>query len=144
MKTSAAGLAALAAREGGRLTAYKDVRGIMTIGIGHTSAAGPPVPRKGMTLTQDSMMALFAADIVQYEDAVNKSVTRFVLTQNEFDACVSLCYNIGVNGFSGSSVVHFLNAGNKTAAADAFRMWERPAVLKARREAERAQFLKGA
>jgi lysozyme len=140
MKTSEAGLAALAQREGGRLKAYRDVRGIWTIGIGHTAAAGPPKPQSGMTLTQESMMALFAVDIVQYENAVNAAV-KVPLTQHQFDACVSLCYNIGVNGFMGSTVVHMLNTNNIASAANAFRMWETPAVLKARREAERAQFL---
>lgn len=140
MKTSQAGLDALAQREGWRLKAYQDVRGIWTIGIGHTAAAGPPKPQRGMTLTQQSMMDLFAVDIVQYENAVNAAV-KVPLTQHQFDACVSLCYNIGVNGFTGSTVVHMLNANQPAAAANAFRMWETPTVLKARREAERTQFL---
>lgn len=140
MKTSPAGLQALATREGSRLKAYQDQRGIWTIGVGHTAAAGLPHPVKGMMLTQESMLALFAVDIVQYEDAVNKAV-KVLLTQHQFDACVSLCYNIGMNGFTGSTVVHMLNSNQPTAAANAFRMWETPKSLKARREAERTQFL---
>lgn len=140
MKTSPAGLDALKQREGGVLSAYRDIRGIWTIGIGHTAAAGPPIPKKGMMLTPDSMMRLFAADVVPYEDAVNACV-KTVLTQNQFDACVSLCYNIGVHGFTGSTVVHMLNLGNVQGAADAFRMWSQPRALVGRREAERTQFL---
>lgn len=149
MKTSSAGLSALIGREAfpkndpRRLKSYQDIVGVWTIGIGHTAAAGLPHPCAGMTLTEDSMAKLFATDIVQYENAVNDAV-KIKLTQNEFDACVSLCFNIGGNGFAGSSVVRDLNAGNMAAAANAFLMWEKPPALKSRREAERAQFLKAA
>jgi lysozyme len=54
---------------------------------------------------------------------------------------VSLCFNIGVNGFAGSSVARDLNAGNVQAAADAFLLWDHPEELLGRRKVERAQFL---
>jgi len=51
MKTSATGRLALMQREGVRLHAYQDERGIVTIGVGHTAYAGAPVPYLGMTIT---------------------------------------------------------------------------------------------
>ena len=140
MDISPAGLAALAAREGVRTKAYRDTRGIWTIGVGHTAAAGEPHPHEGMTLTQQQVMELFRNDLKQYVKAVNEAV-KVTSTQNQFDAMVSLCFNIGPNGFAHSSVVRDLNAGQIHAAAEAFMLWDRPAVLRRRREAERQQFL---
>ena len=73
---------------------------------------------------------------------MNRAVTVPV-TVNQFDACVSLAFNIGATGFAGSTVVHKLNAGDIGGAADAFLMWMRPPELRQRRDGERTQFLKG-
>jgi lysozyme len=136
---SASGQVALEAREGCRLIAYHDQRGILTIGIGHTSMAGAPTVTAGMTITRTEASAIFARDLKPFVAAVNRSLRRRV-SQNQFDACVSLCYNIGEGGFAGSSVVKQINLGNMAAAARDFLMWDHPASLAARREAERAQF----
>ena len=138
---SAAGRAALMAREGCRLSAYRDSVGVPTIGVGHTGRAGPPPVAPGMTITRSEAEAIFAADLAPFEAAVAAAVPAS-LTANQFDACVSLAFNIGVHGFVGSTVVHKLDAGDHTGAADAFLMWVRPPELAARRRAERAQFLR--
>lgn len=140
MKMSDRGRAALIQREGVRLKAYRDSVGILTIGVGHTSMAGPPRVTPGLTITRAECDAIFARDLVKYERTVNAAVTVPV-SQNAFDAMVSLCYNIGQGGFAKSSVVRRLNAGDKHGAADAFLMWVHPAALRGRREAERKQFL---
>lgn len=140
MDISAAGVAALAGREGIRTLAYRDSVGVWTIGCGHTAAAGPPKPCEGMEITHQQVLDLFHADLKQYVAAVNNAV-KVPCTQNQFDAMVSLCFNIGVNGFSHSSVVRDLNAGQSRAAAQAFLMWDHPPELIGRRRAERTQFL---
>jgi lysozyme len=98
-----------------------------------------------MTITQAQADAVFEADLAPFEAAVNKAVTR-PMTQNQFDACVSLAFNIGAAGFATSTVVRKLNAGDTAGAADAFRLWNKAGgqILQGlvnRREAERAQFL---
>jgi hypothetical protein len=65
--TSAIGLAALIGREARKLRAYLDSVGIWSIGIGHTAAAGAPIPYRGLTITLAECDAIFARDIVQYE-----------------------------------------------------------------------------
>lgn len=140
MKTSPAGRAAIEQREGFELRAYRDQRGIPTIGVGHTSMAGPPHVYIGLMLTKAEVDQVLSRDLVQFEDAVNRDVHP-AMTQNEFDALVSLAFNIGVHGFTGSAVVHFLNAGDRAAAAKAFLNWEHPSSLRARREGEMRQFL---
>jgi lysozyme len=136
LKISAAGIAAISQREGVRTRAYQDVRGIWTIGVGHT---GPEV-HAGLVWTMAQVDAALAKDLGWAEAAVNEDITH-PLTQNQFDALVSLTYNIGAAGFAGSSVRRQLNLGNVQVAADDFLMWEKPAVLRARREGERRQFL---
>lgn len=96
-----------------------------------------------MTVTRGEAEDIFARDLAPFEAAVNGAATVPV-TQDQFDALVSLAFNIGAHGFAGSTVVHKLNLGDLAGAADAFLMWVHPPELRARREAERAQFLGGA
>lgn len=56
--------------EGVVLRAYPDPVGILTVGIGHTSAAGPPRVVPGMTITRAEALSIFARDIVRYEARV--------------------------------------------------------------------------
>ena len=140
MKTSASGRAAIEQREGRRLSAYRDSRGIWTIGVGHAATGLPPVPHAGMTITEAECDALLAADLAPVETVINMAVT-VPIGQNEFDALASLGFNIGVGGLRRSTVVKRLNLGDIAAAADAFMDWCKPAVLIARRRAERQQFL---
>ena len=141
MTTSPAGRQAIMAREGVRLNAYKDTRGIPTIGVGHTTAGGPPPVYMGMAISKAEADAILAADLATFEAAVNRAVKK-AISQNAFDACVSLAFNIGAGGFVGSSVVRQINAGNMQAAADDFLLWDHPPELLGRRKGERAQFLR--
>lgn len=143
MMISAKGLGLLMSREGIRLHAYRDVRRIWTIGVGHTSMAGPPKVWPWSSLTLSQAQGLFAKDVQPYELAVSRTLKRTV-TQNQFDACVSLCYNIGPGGFAGSSIAKELNLGHIDVAANDFLLFDHPAELVERRRDERAQFLEGA
>src|SRR5271166_2015472 len=145
-KTSALGVQAIAQREGRVLHSYRDTRGILTIGVGHTSAAGPPVVVEGMVITAAECDDILSRDLAKFEDAVNAAlktpIAQNKLSQNAFDACVSLAFNIGAPGFIGSSVVRDINNGDMDAAADAFLLWDHPPELLGRRKGEQAQFLR--
>ncbi|SDR00098.1 lysozyme [Rhizobiales bacterium GAS113] len=142
MRTSAPGRAAIEQREGLKLHAYQDssLARVWTIGYGHTSMAGAPHVFPGMVITQQTADETLSHDLNMWEAIVNRYIRR-AATQNQFDAMVSLCHNIGGGGFAGSSVVRQFNAGNVQAAADDFLMWEHPANLVGRRVSERKQFL---
>ncbi|ECP0043496.1 lysozyme [Salmonella enterica] len=144
MKISGSGLAALKREEGCKLTAYTDSRGVWTIGTGHTGKVDGITVHKGMTITQDTADRLLRDDLSWVECCIAERVT-VPLSQNQHDALCSLIFNIGANAFIGSSVRRYLNAGNYTAAADAFLKWSRagsnPTILAPRRGRERAMFL---
>ncbi|SCU95514.1 Lysozyme [Cupriavidus necator] len=90
MKTSQNGLAVIKYFESCRLAAYLDSIGIPTIGWGHT---GPDV-RLGMTITQARADAQLVADLAEHERIVSSAVA-VSLTQGQFDALVSFCFNVG-------------------------------------------------
>lgn len=140
MKTSAAGRALITQREGRRLATYRDSKGILTIGVGHTGRMSPPPVTAGMTIGDAQCDAMLATDLVPVEAAINAAV-KVPIAQNEFDALASLGFNIGVRALQRATVLRRLNLGDIAGAATAFMMWDHPAVLEGRRQAERAQFL---
>ncbi|WP_157926073.1 MULTISPECIES: lysozyme [Methylosinus] len=137
---SADGRATLIQREGFRTKAYRDSVGGWTIGVGHTSAAGEPKVTSGLVITKAQVDEILSRDLGQYEAAVSSAV-RAPLTQGQFDALVSFCFNIGVGGFTKSTVVKRLNAGDYKGAADALLLWSKPPEIMGRRRSEREQFL---
>jgi lysozyme len=144
MNTSPEGVKAIVQREGCKLKAYRDSGGVWTICVGHTSRAGPPTVKPGMTATLTECKAILLNDIKKFEDAVEAAI-RVPMTQNQFDAMVSLCFNIGVYGFKNSSVVRHFNAGNLTKAGDSILLWNKVKgrIVKGlvnRRKGERLQF----
>lgn len=150
MKTSDRGVALIKTHEGLRLDAYPDaVYGWarVTIGYGHTSQAGPPNVTRGMRITADEADAILRSDLRKFEVAVTGMV-HVPLTQSQFDALVSLAFNIGPAALASSTLLRKLNAGDYQGAADQFPVWNKsagktlPGLVK-RRAAERALFLDG-
>ena len=146
MKTGERGLALIKEFEGCKLAAYQCPAGVWTIGIGSTHYGdGTPVTKNRTLPTEKAAIALLAATIGQYEKAVNAMGVE--LTQNEFDALVCLCYNIGAGNFLKSTLVKMLKAGDdKAEIAQQFLRWDKAggkplAGLTRRRNAEAELFL---
>ncbi|MCJ2065278.1 hypothetical protein MKK63_21550, partial [Methylobacterium sp. J-088] len=78
------------------------------------------------------------ADLEPYVAAVRAALAKPV-PQPFFDACCSLCFNIGQPNFAHSSVVRLANAGDLARAVEAFLMWDRPGSILIRRQGERDQ-----
>lgn len=139
MKTSPIGVQKISEREGVRLGAYRDSRGLWTIGVGHlTNSYFRVTP--GLLISHEKAMDLLDHDLGEVENTIHACV-HTPLTQCQFDALVSLGFNIGCAGLSHSSVVHKLNIHDYQGAADAFMSWVHPSVLIPRRKSERLQFL---
>lgn len=125
---------------------YKGKLDVPTIGWGCTEGVKP-----GMVWTRQQAEDAFDRELAKFESAVMRLV-KVTINQHEFDACVSLSYNVGlgggnVPGFSTSTVLRRLNTGDKEGAARAFMMWNKVGKfevsgLTRRRAAEAAMFLK--
>ena len=102
-----------------RLIAYQDVKGVWTVGWGHT---GPEVV-EGYTVTQVQADMQLVVDMHNAMSAVNRLVT-VMLTQGEFDALVDFAFNCGCSAFAGSTMLKLLNAGSMQAAALEFAKWD--------------------
>ena len=95
MRTSLAGAFSIIAHEAIVLTRYRDSRGVWTIGVGHTAAAGAPDPAAfGGAMTLGQAIELFRRDLAQFERRVNAAF-EVKLRQHEFDAAVSFDFNNG-------------------------------------------------
>ena len=125
--------------EGARNKAYKDSKGLWTIGVGHLIKSDEQ-HLINATLTDQQVEELLRNDLKWCSEAVESSV-KVPLKQGQFDALYSLCFNIGGTAFKNSTVVKRINANDLKGAADAIEMWNKPAVLINRRKREKALFL---
>jgi lysozyme len=141
MRMTEQGQKLLMEREGCRLTAYKDTVGVWTIGVGHTSGAGPPNVAKGLKITQERANLIFADDLAEFEDGVTHLLDGKPIEPHQFDAYVSLAFNIGLGAFASSTTLRRFLDGRPDHAAEAMLMWNKPPEVKARRRCEHQQFL---
>lgn len=146
MVVSPFGVDIICSFEGKRLTAYDDGVGVWTIGFGTTTYPNGLKVKKGDKCTLSQALEYLQHDLKSFEKTVNDSV-KVPLSQNQFDALVSLTYNIGSGAFKNSTLLKKLNAKDYAGAADQFLRWNKGGgkVLKGlvrRRGAERALFLK--
>ncbi len=145
MHVSPSGVDLICNFEGLRLKAYDDGVGVWTIGFGTTKYPNGIRVKKGDTCTLDQAKAYMQNDLKSFEQTVNNTV-KVPLNQNQFDALVSLAYNIGTNAFSKSTLVKKLNANDIRGAADQFDVWvnaggKRMQGLVNRRAREKALFI---
>jgi lysozyme len=126
-----------------RLDSYRCPAGVWTIGWGHTAGV-----REGMRITEEFAEELLRRDIAQVERGL-APVIRAPLTQGQYDALVSLCFNLagGSQRLPGIAphLVEKLNGGDSTGAAVELLDIDRAngqvlPGLQRRREAERALF----
>ena len=141
MTPSPACIALIQSFEQCRLTAYMPTpKDKPTIGWGST---GPDI-HLGMTWTQSQCDERFAADLGKFAEGVSAALTGET-SQNQFDAMVSLAYNIGLGAYRASTLLRLHNAGDFTAADAQFAVWNKQAgkVLQGlvrRRAAEAAMY----
>ena len=141
MKMSNYGIKFLIGLEGFKVKAYKDTKGLWTIGVGHLIQPGEHYFLSAV-LTDKEVEVMFAKDLEKYETAVNRTIHNDV-TQYQFDALVSLCFNIGCNGFRNSTVARVINNGEFNKVADAMMMWNKPKEILGRRSKEVRLFCTG-
>ena len=142
MKINDAGLRLIKSFEGCKLTAYRDIVGVLTIGYGTT---GDKV-KVGMKISQlDADEMLMDRLEEEFEPGVESLVEKD-LTENQFSALVSFAYNLGLGALGRSTLLKLVKAGDMDGAAEEFVKWsmaggKQVAGLLRRREAEKALFL---
>lgn len=131
--------------EGCRLDAYPDPAtggDPWTVGWGHT---GPEV-KKGYSILQQIADAYLVKDVQDFADEVNEMLEDRKVTQGQFDALVSFCYNLGPTNLRKSTLLRKLRDGDVRGAASQFMSWthaagkQLPGLVK-RRAAEEQLFL---
>ena len=135
---------------------YRDAVGIWTIGFGNTyyedrrkvSGSDKPISEVRASELKQNIINMDFAPAVNLLFA--DEIANGRINQNQFDALLSLAYNIGTRGLAGSSVYKNIKRGNYKAAADSFLAWNKGRVsgklvelrgLTRRRNDERAMFL---
>jgi len=138
---SASALVGIAVHEGYRGEAYIPVKGDKpTLGFGTTAGVKP-----GDRIEPVQALVRKLADVQKFEGALRQCV-RVPLHQHEYDAFLSLAYNIGPGAFCGSTLVRRLNAGDYAGACAEILRWDRfrgepLRGLTLRRQAENRQCL---
>lgn len=163
MKTSKEGLEEIQSSEKCRLKAYPDPYSPLAIAIRSKKPteglSGDPWTigwgqtgegiKEGLEWTQEQADAARDATVAIREKAITKALKR-AATQGQFDAMISLSYNIGLYAFQTSTVLRQHNAGNFRDAAAAFLMWNKVTIngvltysegLNNRRQREKALYL---
>ncbi|ASU16473.1 lysozyme [Actinobacillus pleuropneumoniae] len=140
MRISDKGIQFIVKEEGERLTAYQDSVGIWTIGVGHTGWVDNKPVTKNMTITKEQSREVLRVDLRRFEKVINESVIM-PLTQHQFDALVSLAFNIGNGAFRRSTLLKLLNRSDYKGASAQFLVWKnaggRPILLNRRKREKR-------
>lgn len=145
MHISKVGLKLIKAYEGYRPVDRHLVNGQHVVGYGHIIEG-----TDSLVLTRPEAEALLLRDLEPYEDMINETV-HAPLSQSQFDALVSLAFNIGPRAFTESDTLRALNNGRPLDAASGFDIWRKSTIdgktyvvdaLMRRRAAEKALFLR--
>jgi lysozyme len=135
---SASALVGIAGWEGYSGTAYQDIVNIWTIGFGTTAGV-----KKGQTIDPVKALQRKLDDVKKFEGALKQCV-KVPLHQHEYDAYLSLAYNIGPTAFCNSTLVRRLNEEKYDLACREILRWDKAGGkpvrgLTLRREAEYRQ-----
>lgn len=119
LSLSAATLVGIATWEGYVGTAYQDIVGVWTVGFGTTEKVKP-----GQTIDPVTALQRKLSDVQKFEGALKQCV-KVPLHQYEYDAFLSLAYNIGPTAFCNSTLVRRLNTGDYVGACTEILRWNR-------------------
>lgn len=141
MRISKQGLDLIKQYEGFSAAPYLCPAEVWTIGYGHTQG----VNAYTIPITEDTAEQYLLEDVACAEDAVSELVC-VSLEQSEFDALVSLVFNIGESNFRRSTLLKKLNTEDYESAANEFLRWvfgggRKLKGLEKRRKTEREMFL---
>ena len=146
MKISSRVLELIKDFEGFSSNSYLDVVNIPTIGWGNTFYEDGTKVKLGDQISKTDALKLL--EVVANRDFADKifPAIKVKVTQSQFDAMVSLAYNIGTGAFLKSTLLKKVNAGDFAGAGEQFLRWNKAMGkevlgLTRRREREKQLFL---
>jgi len=126
MQTSNNFIKSIIASEGLELEAYKDSKGIPTIGIGTIKYPNGIKVKMGDKCTEEQAYFYLNDYVKKMVIAINKLIKNIEINQNQFDAICSLTYNIGTTGFTNSTVLRLMKKNPKDPLIkDAWLAWNK-------------------
>jgi lysozyme len=126
MKCSDSGIRLIQEFEGLRLTSYLCSAGVPTIGYGATFYHDGSKVKLGQTITSEQAAQLLKDHLKEFEGAVLGLLNTTKVNQNQFDALVSFCYNLGAANLAKSQLLRFIKAKpNDPKIAAEFLKWNR-------------------
>jgi lysozyme len=141
-KISKKGIDLIVSFEGFESKPYQCSAGVWTIGFGTTRYPnGNKVLKTDKEITKSMAYEYLSNDLTHFERSVD-ALCRDDINQNQFDALVSFCYNLGATNLRNSTLLKKVNANPKDATiAQEFMKWNRAngkvvAGLTRRRKAE--------
>ena len=134
MKVSDQGKRKIREWEGSRARAYRDAGGKLTIGVGHlltkSELASGKIWIQGQAvpyaagLSDEQILDLLGQDLAGAEQGIKDGVD-VELSQNQFDALVSFCFNVGRMAFKNSTLLRLLNQEKYDEVPAQLRRWVR-------------------
>lgn len=91
--------------EGLRLESYRDTGGVWTIGFGTTKYPNGIKVTEGEKITEQEAEEYLHYEVKQKASAIDLLIKDVPLNQNQYDAIVSLAYNIGIGAFAKSTLL---------------------------------------
>ncbi|NEP75170.1 MULTISPECIES: lysozyme [Okeania] len=113
--------------EGLSLDAYLNSVEIWSIGYGTTEYPDGKKVKQGDEISIEQARKFLQDKVDRVADEVNQLI-RVSLTQNQFDALISFCYNVGIGTFKYSTLVEKLNQGDYQGAANELPKWNKVMV----------------
>jgi len=151
MSCSQKGINHIKKEESLKLKGYKLGDGMVTIGWGHAEKIGHSKFRVGQFITKQLAQKLFDKDLEDAEDGVKrifsewkeKGIDRKV-TQDQYDALVSMTFNMGIGSLRTSDMIQYLKKGDYRTAGQEItstNIMDKFPGLELRREKESKMFL---
>ena len=126
MRLSDNGIRLIQEFEGLRLTSYLCSAGVPTIGYGATYYPDGSKVKLGQTITKDHATQLLKDHVKEFEGSVIGLLNTTKVNQNQFDALVSFCFNLGAGNLAKSQLLRFVKANpNDPKIAAEFAKWNR-------------------
>ena len=108
------------------MTSYLCSAGVPTIGYGATYYHDGTKVKLGQTITKEQASQMLVDHLKEFEGSVTGLLNKTKVNQNQFDALVSLNYNIGPTNLAISQLLRFVKANpNDPRIAAEFAKWNR-------------------